>query len=261
MEQSDAAHDKVAVGGDSAALAESERIITDEVIRVKVRRLTEAKPKESGLAAFARHPLVLSVVGFLLTWGVGTLLTDRIKSGQLERDRALEADRARRAASIQAVNSLSALIYDRRTRAELVLSAARRGAATGEITARKAAYDSAYVVWNRSLQATLLGVRDIVGEKDYSEFESYVEFGLTPWFRKLDRLVTEAYDRRVTQNAPPDSAQRQEAVEDLQAALDCAYTITNALWIIASTSPRDTALMAAQRIRTSADLESRCSRG
>jgi hypothetical protein len=235
-------------------------VIEDEVIRAKVRRLIDEKRPESRLAAFARHPLVLSLVGFLLTWGVGTLLTDNIKAGQLERDRALEADRARRTASIQAVNVLSSLIYDRRTRAELVLSAARRGAAPQELAARKAAYDSAYVTWNKNLQATLLGVRDIVGEKEYTDFESYVEFGLTPWFRDLDRLVTEAYDRRIGANVGPDSTAREEARHDLQSSLDCAYTITNALWIIAATSPRDTASMAATRARTAQELEQRCPR-
>jgi hypothetical protein len=234
--------------------------ISDETLRARVRGLLEARPPESRIAAALKHPLLLSLVGFMLTWGVGTLLTDNIKAGQIQRDRALEDDRARRAASIQAVNTLSALIYDRRTRAELVLSAARRGVLLPELFSRKAAYDSAYVAWNRSIQSTLLGVRDIVGEKEYSEVESYVEFALTPHFRVLDRLVTDAFDQRVKSNAPPDSEARTEASRALQASLDCAYTITNALWIIAATSPRDSTRMAQAKQQTTQELEQRCPR-
>jgi predicted outer membrane lipoprotein len=177
--------------------------------------------------------MALSVVAILLTWICGTFLTDSIKNAQIQRERVLELERSRRAAASQGVNSIAALMYDRRTRTELVLAALRRNAPIEEVRRRKEAYDSSYVAWNRSLQSTLLGVRQLVGEESYLSFEAYIEQGLAPHFRILDQIVTDAYDARLSGRQPPPEHGRNHIAE-LQAVLDCAYAITDALWIKAT---------------------------
>jgi hypothetical protein len=73
-------------------------------------------------------------------------------------------------------------------------SAIVRNAPISEVKERKAAYDSSFVKWNRELQATQLTIRTMVKDNEYSEIESYVEYGLTPHFKTVDQGLTRAYD-------------------------------------------------------------------
>jgi hypothetical protein len=70
-------------GGTAGAISEGGRavnpdlsaVISDELLRHRIRTLLGEKPKPSSLQSFLTHPLVITAVGFLLTGIVGGLLT------------------------------------------------------------------------------------------------------------------------------------------------------------------------------------------
>ena len=64
----------------------------------------------------------------------------------------------------KSVESLAHLIYDRRTRAGMVVSSMRRNAPLDEIQFRKRAYDEAYVDWNKNILLNLFVIREVGGD-------------------------------------------------------------------------------------------------
>ena len=95
------------------------------------------------LAEASRHPLVLTLVGFILTGILGAGLTWRLNDISRERDE----ERTTQEHAIAAVQEIVDLINERRTRA-IVLAYAIRRSSEEETKARKAAYDDVYVRWN-----------------------------------------------------------------------------------------------------------------
>ncbi len=87
----------------------------------------------------------------------------------------------------EAVQGLSDLVYERRARAGLVVSSLRRSADLDELRHRKRAYDDVFVEWNKRIQANILRVRDLVGQRSASSFEAVLQDGLVPVLTEMDR--------------------------------------------------------------------------
>jgi len=118
-----------------------------------------------------RHPLTITIIGFLLSGIIGVSFTNWLNS--TAKSRELEAALHRRA--VNAVIELADLMHERRTRAVLVASAIYRGSSIKEVEARKWSYDDVYVRWNTKLPGILLGIRDQVFKKfGLDEFEDYI---------------------------------------------------------------------------------------
>jgi hypothetical protein len=83
---------------------------------------------------------------------------------------------------------------------------------------------------------TQLTIRGMVGEAEYSEVESYVQYGLVPHFTRLDQVLTAAYDAKLRSPHTPATMSSSGISADMSAILDCAYIITNYLWTIVNFS-------------------------
>ena len=134
-------------------------------------------------------------------------------------------------ANLQSIKQLSELMYERHTRAELLASSLKRNWPLEEVRLRKAAYDSAYVRWNRGIMQTQLTIRGIVEEKDYSSIESYVQRGIVPHLSRLDGALTAAYTVRFSRPLADGELDGALVRAELDTLLSRAYEITNALWI------------------------------
>ncbi len=126
------------------------------------------------LAELSRNPLIVAVVGFLLTGLLGTYLAWWLNS--LSHSHDVEASTRNNA--LASVSDISDLVNERRERAALVISAIRRGAPQGETDARKTAYDEAYIRWNAKVPGDLLRVRAALHSAYRSSYERYID-GLT----------------------------------------------------------------------------------
>ena len=136
----------------------------------------------------------------------------------------------------EAVQNVAKSIYERRTRAELLLSSIRRNVSKEELYLRKNQYDEAYFKWNRDHQANLLIVRSVIDETSYSHIESVIEFNLVSnIFKPLDRCLTNGYDHRIVSGeSGEDILKKCGANYLLRMALDCGYAITNELHKVTS---------------------------
>jgi hypothetical protein len=128
-----------------------------------------------------RHPLLLTIVGFLLTgiigagftWWLNSLSSAR-DTERLRRERVATSEEATREHAVEAVREITDLINERRTRAMLVASAIYRQAEKSEVEQRKMAYDEVYVRWNTKAQSVALRIREIF-KQAAPEYESYFD--------------------------------------------------------------------------------------
>ncbi len=145
---------------------------------------------------------------------------------------ALEKEKEQIRINQLAIQNFSKAIYERRARAELLASSIKRNVSIEEIKYRKTLYDEAFFNWNANHQSNLLLVRKVLGDKEYSEFESMIEFHLvTKIFTPLDSCLTKAYDFRVKEGKNGKAIYANcKGSTLLQQALDCGYALTDELY-------------------------------
>ena len=137
---------------------------------------------------------------------------------------------ARYQARRQSIESLVHLVYERRTRAGMVMSALRRGTDLDEIRFRKRAYDEAYVEWNKNIMQNIFAIREVTGEHLISSLEGQFQDGLVAAMSDVDRCLTRAYDARLANADPKIELDKCHMAEMHQFVLDCGATFTNELY-------------------------------
>lgn len=130
----------------------------------------------------------------------------------------------------QSIESLVHLVYERRTRAGLVVSSLRRGADLEEIRYRKRAYDEAYVSWNKSVMQNIFAIREVTGEHMISGLEKHYEDGLVAAMADVDRCLTKAVDVRIANGDPKVELEKCNMTLLHRFVLDCGATFTNELY-------------------------------
>lgn len=184
-------------------------------------------------------PIALAVFGYLVNASFRAADESRTealrKAGTVQRE--LDQSQSIAATRQAAVASLSRYIYERRVRAEMLLSGLKRHAnaptddSRKEVVERKHKYDEAYVSWNTNHQANLLLIRQVLGSSTYSEFEALLEFRLVSQvFSPLDKCLTEAFDAAIRSRDPRPIVKACQATELVQRSLDCGYAITDELF-------------------------------
>jgi hypothetical protein len=130
----------------------------------------------------------------------------------------------------KSVETLAHLIYDRRTRAGMVVSSMRRNAPLDEIQYRKRAYDEAYVDWNKNILLNLFAIREVAGDLKFTTLVKAFEDKLVASMADVDRCLTQAYDHKLKGEdvAPLLEACRMEKMH--QFVLDCGATFTDELY-------------------------------
>lgn len=177
-----------------------------------LRLLREAGLIRHGLVAFA---ILTAVVNGIVTASVGAYLGHTYADFQTRR---------------VSVQGLADLIYERRARAGLVASSLRRGSSVDELKERKRAYDDVYIDWNKRIQSNLLQIRDVLGAKEATGFETLIQGTLVPAFSEMDSCLTKAYDARLAGQDPVPLVEGCQFQSVYQFTLDCAKTLTDELF-------------------------------
>ena len=161
------------------------------------------------IIAFA---ILSAIINGMVTAGVGTWLAQSYASYQ------------KKAAAVQ---NLADLVYERRTRAGMVMWAIRRNGELDELRYRKRAYDEAFVAWNKKVQYNIFMIRDISGERGVTRLETQFQEMLVPALSELDSCLTKAYDARIAGGDGKPLLDACRMTELYQFTLDCAATFTN----------------------------------
>jgi hypothetical protein len=130
----------------------------------------------------------------------------------------------------KSVEEIAHLIYDRRTRAGMVVSSLRRNAPLDEVEFRKRAYDEAYVDWNKNILLNLFVIREVGGSLKFAALERMFEDDLVGAMADVDRCLTKAYDRKLAGADPIPLLDGCQMSELHQFVLDCGATFTDELY-------------------------------
>lgn len=163
------------------------------------------------LIAFA---ILSAVINGLVTAGVGAWLAQTYAAYQ------------RKTAAIQ---SISDLVYERRTRAGMIMWSLKRGADLDEVRYRKRVYDEAFVAWNAKTQRNVFMIRDISAQGGVTRLETQFQELLVPGLSATDQCITKAYDTRLKGGDPLPVLEACRMADLHQFTLDCAATFTNEL--------------------------------
>ncbi|WP_412564231.1 hypothetical protein [Thalassobius sp. MITS945101] len=163
----------------------------------------EERTRPPTLGEVARHPFVLTVLGFCLTAIFGSLLEREYSAKQVaqaEREAAIVLAHEQEAEAQRAFAAIEALTSERITRGAMLKSAIKRGSAE-EVGPRKRVYDEAYVDWNTEIQARFVELRrhvtDTNGDVSVlgTKLEAAISKTLTPLLSQIDACLTQAYDQ------------------------------------------------------------------
>jgi hypothetical protein len=190
--------------------------------------------------------LISAVVNGIVTASVGTWLAQTYARQQNQR---------------KSVESLAHLIYERRTRAGMVVSSMRRNAALDEVQFRKRAYDEAYVDWNKNILLNLFVIREVGGDLKFAGLEKTFEDELVAAMADVDRCLTKAYDRKLTGEDVVPMLDACRMGELHQFILDCGATFTDELYKLTrlSFSPLSNARTERKRL-AEVNIKANCTR-
>lgn len=130
----------------------------------------------------------------------------------------------------KSVEALANLIYERRTRAGMVVSSMRRNAPMDEIQFRKRAYDEAYVDWNKNILLNMFVIREVGGDLKFTVLEKSFEDDLVATMADIDRCLTKAYDRKLAGEDVVPILNGCQMAQMHQFVLDCGATFTDELY-------------------------------
>ena len=174
--------------------------------------LRSARLTRRQLIAFA---LASAVLNGIVTACVGAWLAQTYATQQSRR---------------KSVETLAHLIYDRRTRAGMVVSSMRRNAPLEEIQYRKRAYDEAYVDWNKNVLLSLFAIREVAGDLKFTTLVKAFEDELVASMADVDRCLTQAYDHKLKGEDVAPLLEACHMATMHQFVLDCGATFTDELY-------------------------------
>ncbi len=171
-------------------------------------------------ARLTRRQLILfalasAVLNGIVTACVGTWLAQTYATQQTRR---------------KSVESLANLIYERRTRAGMVVSSMRRNAPLEEIQYRKRAYDEAFVDWNKNILLNLFVIREVSGDLKFTALEKSFEDDLVATMADIDRCLTRAYDKKLAGEDVTPILDACQMAQMHQLVLNCGATFTDELY-------------------------------
>lgn len=176
--------------------------------------LQESGLIRKNLIAFA---LLTAAINGMVTASVGAWLAQTYSGYQSRR------------ASVQ---SISDLIYERRMRAGMVVSTMRRGADNEELRFRKRAYDEVFVEWNKKVGNNVLQIREVMGARETTAFETLMTSLLVPALAEMDACLTKGYDLKLAGQDPLPHIQACRYADLHQFSLDCAKGFTDELFAV-----------------------------
>lgn len=214
--------------------------ITTHALREAISKATA--PKQQSTWAWSRHPLFLTVAGFIFTGVIGVglewLVDDSAKTAA-EREASIAQAHSTENRAREALFDLMTLTNERATRARLLRSGMTRGAES--VPDRMDDYQVAYAAWNVDLDAILFRIREAlavdpnqVTKKHPFEIliAEHVDYKRTAAFPRSDLCLTRAFDKfssggRMSESVCGENWHR-DVIDEVRRATDCVGSIVAA---------------------------------
>ena len=191
------------------------QIVAEELARPEIERsLSErvAQSQAERIGKALRHPLAITIAGFVLTFLFGATIEHRLaENRKIEAARQVKVDRIyeQEARAQDLVNEFVRLVHRRTVESSLLRSAVLRRS-TPELWDRKKAYDDVYREWNQREPEYRFALRQVWAGSDRSKldsgspYETAVAIYIDSHFGAADACLTRAFDTAVREVYPND---------------------------------------------------------
>jgi hypothetical protein len=205
--------------------AELNSLISDEVLRARVQKvLAPSKPQN----LFKRNldQILLLVLGFGLTWGVGTILTKGWEQSRVESTRKLEQERRETDARIAAFTDFLGTISEQHARSLLVNKALQNGAPLSELAALVKSEQEIFAESQNKTGVLTFTIRQLLDPQVYTKIKTAMDDGLIEPLRRASTdhgyMYYEITNGRSTNG---------KVIADLSPQIPiCSATLTHAIW-------------------------------
>jgi hypothetical protein len=206
---------------------EINQLISEDVLRARVQKIIEAPKPKSRLRSFLDHQAFPILLGFALTWLVGTLLTNKWEASRIEATRKIEQERRENDARIVAFNDFLGTVSEQHARASLVDHALILGAPLSQVATLIQSEHESFAKARSKTGILTFTIRDLVPPQTYERIKNAVDRGLLKpldeAIRKHDYMYYETLNR-------PKSVDWKNSVASTGKIAPCSEALTHAIW-------------------------------
>lgn len=152
-------------------------LISEEVLRARVHKIL-TPPKPENIFTRNSDQLLLLVIGFALTWGVGTSLTNRWEQSRVESARKIEQERRDTDARIAAFTEFIGAISEQHARTSLVDEAFKHGAPIADLAALIKSEQEIVAKSQNKTGVLTFTIRELVSPEIYEKIKNAMDSGL-----------------------------------------------------------------------------------
>ena len=208
-------------------------LISDAVLKARVEKIL-APPKPQSFWKRNLDQVALVVLGFFLTWGVGTSLTNKWERSRVESSRQIEQERRDTDARITAFTDFLGTISEQHARSSLVDEAIKHGAPIGDLAALIKSEQEIFAKSQNKTGVLTFTIRELVPPEIYEKITNAMERGLIKPLREASinhgYMYYEISNRRTT----------EWNIRGLSPQLSvCSAALTHAIWYNAIAPQRD----------------------
>jgi len=237
----------------------ADAIILDEELRIRIRKLLEEPARVSPWSKLAKHPLTSLFLGFLLTWGVGTLLTNKWERARAESQERAERARLAYAARLSVLGEFFGILFEHTAQAFLVETALARDAPAAELAGPIHAERELFAKTHARMSLVYFNLRSLLEQKPYERIVRAMDNGMYLPLQEIDQIHSSAYEDKLLARHPPTAtpSDLQRAATLSTHVLECTLAISDAIWAL-TLSAHDSALSGGQSRTEGARMEKAC---
>ncbi len=191
---------------------EIRKVIEEEITRQELADYAQEPPSlVDRIRDASRHPITLTLVGFLLTSIVGSMVSQSI-ADRSQRD-------SERSAALEAVQTFASAAAELRVQQGVFEAALRRDVGNKELAILKTNYEKSFVRWNSERYKSYLSIRSFFGFT-YSNFaEQLISRTVHQDFRAVNSCLIGGYDWVLTGPVELESNRNSAVTDYLDACL------------------------------------------
>jgi hypothetical protein len=229
-------------------------LISEEVLRARVQKIIGAPKPQRWYWRMMDHQVFAIVLGFLLTWLLGTILTKSWENSKLETARQIEQERRETEARIAAFTDFLGTVYEQHARSSLVDDAFRNGAPIGELASLIQSEQEIFAKSESKAGVLTFTIRQLVPPSTYEKINNAMESGLIEPLRQARRnhgyMYYEMASRRTNE-------WKQVAALTSQMST-CSATLTQAIWYNAIAPKSDDATFTQRKAESLKQMGADC---
>jgi hypothetical protein len=207
---------------------EINNVISDEVLRARVRKLIDAPKPQRWYRKIIDHQVFTLVLGVLLTWYFGSCLTKQWEQSRLEANRKMEQEtRNKDALVVGAYNDFLATLSEHQVRSSLVDQAVLYDAPLGELTMLIRNELEVFAKSRNKALVLMSTIRQLMPGQTYVRIKYAAENGLIQRLDEAMRLHSLIYYGKT--NRPKSSDWKNIAGLSNRISI-CGMALTNAIW-------------------------------